>query len=310
MLTKLLEIREILIIYFKRFEKQILTFLKFILILMILTKMNEALGYATVLNRGLVNIALSIVLTLLPGKWVIFILGLLVTTHIAFASIEAALIVGVLLIALYFMYISLFPKMGYFILAVPLLFSSNLIYGVPIFAGLFFTPITIIPITFGIIMHYFALSIDSIIRLHSDDWVEMPSVIMAMYKEIVNTVFSDREMLFTIIVFAIIVVATYIISRLSINYVWYITIGAVSLLNIILFIIGNLTLNLNLSVGGIIWRSILAAFILVIIQFFKCIIDYNRTEKIQYEDDDYYYYVKAIPKIKISTPERKIKRIK
>ena len=34
-----------------------------------------------------------------------------------------------------------------------------------------------------------------------------------------------------------------------------------------------------------------------------------RSEKTQFEDDDYYYYVKAVPKIKVTTPEVSIKRI-
>ena len=46
-----------------------------------------------------------------------------------------------------------------------------------------------------------------------------------------------------------------------------------------------------------------------IIQFFEFNVDYNRTEKVQFEDDEYYYYVKAVPKVNVSTPERTVKRI-
>ena len=38
-------------------------------------------------------------------------------------------------------------------------------------------------------------------------------------------------------------------------------------------------------------------------------VDYTRTEYLQYEDDDYYYYVKAVPKALVATSERSIKKI-
>ena len=37
--------------------------------------------------------------------------------------------------------------------------------------------------------------------------------------------------------------------------------------------------------------------------------DYTRTERLEYEDDEYYYYVKAVPKALVATSERSIKKI-
>jgi len=45
------------------------------------------------------------------------------------------------------------------------------------------------------------------------------------------------------------------------------------------------------------------------VQFFKFNLDYSRTEKVQFEDDEYYYYVKAVPKMTVATPEKKVKKI-
>ena len=43
--------------------------------------------------------------------------------------------------------------------------------------------------------------------------------------------------------------------------------------------------------------------------FFVFTVDYTRTEYVQYEDDDYVYYVKAVPKASVATSERSIKKI-
>ena len=38
-------------------------------------------------------------------------------------------------------------------------------------------------------------------------------------------------------------------------------------------------------------------------------VDYSRTQRMQFEDDEYYYYVKAVPKIVVSAPEKTVKKI-
>ena len=39
------------------------------------------------------------------------------------------------------------------------------------------------------------------------------------------------------------------------------------------------------------------------------LVDYARSERLQFEDDEYYYYVKAIPKVAMTTPEKTVKKI-
>ena len=39
-------------------------------------------------------------------------------------------------------------------------------------------------------------------------------------------------------------------------------------------------------------------------------VDFRRTEYVQYEDDEYYYYVKAVPKIKVTQKDRNVTDIK
>ena len=43
---------------------------------------------------------------------------------------------------------------------------------------------------------------------------------------------------------------------------------------------------------------VVCVLIAYMIQFFRLTLDYHGTRKLQFEDDEYYYYVKAVPKIK------------
>ena len=57
---------------------------------------------------------------------------------------------------------------------------------------------------------------------------------------------------------------------------------------------------------GALMNLCLIAFIIIA---FVLSMDYKHTENVQFEDDDYYYYVKAIPKTKIAAPDRKVRSI-
>ena len=45
-----------------------------------------------------------------------------------------------------------------------------------------------------------------------------------------------------------------------------------------------------------------------VIQFLFFNLDYSRTERLQFEDDEYYYYVKAVPKAFVAGSDKQVKR--
>ena len=47
----------------------------------------------------------------------------------------------------------------------------------------------------------------------------------------------------------------------------------------------------------------------MLLEFLFFNLDYNRTERVQFEDDEYYYYVKAVPKVNLSSSEKKVQKI-
>ena len=53
--------------------------------------------------------------------------------------------------------------------------------------------------------------------------------------------------------------------------------------------------DLPLCIKGVLLGLIVA----LIVRFMKGFLDYNHTEIVQFEDDEYYYYVKAVPKLAV-----------
>ena len=71
----------------------------------------------------------------------------------------------------------------------------------------------------------------------------------------------------------------------------------------------KLIMLMNMAILSLILGSVLAVLAALVLEFFIFSVDYSRTEIVQFEDDEYYYYVKAVPKNILSTPDKKVKRI-
>ena len=82
-----------------------------------------------------------------------------------------------------------------------------------------------------------------------------------------------------------------------------------SIIEFVIVLIGSLMLKTDTSLVELIIGSVVSIIISFIIHFFVFSVDYSRTEHTQFEDDEYYYYVKAVPKITVSTPNKKVKKI-
>ena len=121
--------------------------------------------------------------------------------------------------------------------------------------------------------------------------------ILTKLRALLEGIIKYKEMLVCAAAFALIVLVVYIIRRMSINYAWTIAMVTGALTGILTILVGDIMYKTDISVVGLILGTILACGVVKIIQFLVFDVDYSRTEKVQFEDDDYYYYVKAVPKI-------------
>ena len=82
-----------------------------------------------------------------------------------------------------------------------------------------------------------------------------------------------------------------------------------SIFELVAFLIGGILLNAKFSILWVIIGSLISFALAYVLQMLVFSVDYSRTENTQFEDDEYYYYVKAVPKINVTAPEMNVKRI-
>lgn len=305
-MTELFVIREKINRFVKEYETWFLIITKFIGMMFVFSCVNSQLGYFEALNNPLVNVLLALVCSIIPGSFSVFIMAAVIAIHmIKLSIILAALTVAVMLIV-YLMFLKFAPGQSAVLLAVPVLMQYNLHFMIPILAGMYFTPYAIVPAVIGMFMVKFlgyacaaAPTIGTGMTLNLEGATEAISTIF-------NQVTADKSIWLYAIVAAVTMTVIYLISQLSFDYAWYIAIAAGAASEIIVTFFCAAAFGTDISIIMAIVGVIIGTLLAFVLQFMKCAVDYSRKEYIQFEDDDYYYYVKAIPKISVSEPEKNV----
>lgn len=305
-MTTLINIRDSVKDFLIKYEKIAIPVLKFVGMFLVLMSYTNIMGYSTQMNNPAVKFILSLICAFLPMQIMVLVAGLVGLLHMYAVGIDIAAVYLVMFILMYLLYVRFAPKHGWIIMILPLLYMLKLHYMIPIVISIFVGPVGIVPMIFGVIFYYFTVHVNELVALLATASEENS---IQGFSYVINAMLSDKAMLLTILVFVLVIAVTYIIYRQSFEYSWLIAIGTGTILGIILFLVGGIVLEADVNVLVIFLGSIGGAVIALIAQFFKGVLDYSRTETVQFEDDEYYYYVKAVPKVKVSEQNVKVQKI-
>lgn len=305
-MTTLLTIRDNIKDFVSKYDKFVMPVIKFIGALLVLISYNNIMGYSSQMKNPVVMFILSLVCAFLPIQLTVVVMGLVGFAHMYAVSLDVGLLYVGIFILMYLLYLRFAPKYGWIIIVMPLLYMLKLHYMIPVVISIFVGPVGIVPMIFGIIFYYFALHVGDLTELLATT-TEEGSIQGFAY--VLNEMLKDKAMLLTIVVFILVIIVTYIIYRQSFEYAWTIAIGTGAVLGIIFFLVGGIVFEVEVNILIIFFGTVGGAILAVIAQFFKGVLDYSRTEVVQFEDDDYYYYIKAVPKLRISEANVKVKKI-
>ncbi len=305
-MRNLLEIRNNIIKVYNKIEFIALPILKFMLAFMALSIVSGKMGYMYQLdNLGLVLI-LSLMCSFLPNGFIIFFAVVLSVAHIYALSLEVAIVALAVYLILFLVFFRFCAGHSTTLLFTAILAAMNLPYIIPIAVGLFATPNAIFAVICGLIGYQMLNTVvKNALVIHAMGEEE----VTAKIRLIVDNLLNNKELLVMMIAFAFTIIVVYLVRRLSINYSWTIAMVAGVIINLVLLLVGDLMYGTNMSFGGAFLGSLLALIVGKVIEFFRFSIDYSRIENVQFEDDEYYYYVKAIPKMTVAAPEKTVKKI-
>lgn len=292
--------------FISKYEVYLKPLFKLILALVTLMIINGKIGYMHRLDNISIVLIASLMCSFMPMNFIVFLAAAFTVLHMYALSLECAAIALVLFLILFLLYFRFSPKDTLVVLLTPLSFMIGIPYVIPLTMGLLGTPASAISVGCGIIVtyliNYIADSAPTLSGMETED-------IATRFRFIIDGFLDNRAMVLTIAAFAVTIILVYLIRRLAVDYAWTIAIIAGALADVMILLVGDLMFDTNVSILNLIIGTVFSVLIAKIVEFFAFHVDYSRTEKVQFEDDEYYYYVKAVPKITVAVPSRTVKKI-
>ena len=303
-MTLLLEYREKIKQFYRLNSVVILPVLKFLVAFLALNGVNTMLGYMPKLDNIAIVLIASLACSFLPAGFLTLLCAIFSLAHLYSLSLEALIMALCVYLVLFLMLFRFAAKDSYVVVLTPLLFALKIPYAMPIVMGLVGDPISAVSVACGVIIYYLLTMVVGCaptLRTMED--------LADKLRYLIENLLRNKSALVVAASFAVTVVVVYLIRRMSVEYAWTIAIVAGTMVNLLILLVGNLLYDINLTVSSAIVGSILAILIAKVNEFFRFCVDYSRTERVQFEDDEYYYYVKAVPKMNVSAATKTVKKI-
>ncbi len=305
-MTGLLVLRQQIRNFVSKNEVYLKPVLKLLIALTAILVINHKLGYMKKIDSVPVALIAALMCSFMPMNFIVLIAAVFVVLHVYALSLECAIVVLAVFVVLFLLYFRFSPKDTIVVVLTPILQVMGIPYVIPVSMGLLGTPASAVSVGCGLVVSYLLRTVnDTAVALSTMETEDMAT----RFRLIIDALLDNKVLILMIVAFAVTVIATYLIRRLSINYAWHIAIVAGAVLDAVVILVGDLALDGGISIGGLLVGTILAILVGFVIEFLVMNLDYSHTEKVQFEDDDYYYYVKAVPKATVSVPAKTVKKI-
>lgn len=305
-MTSLLVAKQYLQNFIAKYEIYLQPLGKLMIALISLLAINSQIGYMARLDNLAIVLVVALMCSFMPTNFIIIASAVFVVLHLYAVSLECAVVVLAVFLLMYLLYYRFSPKDTLVVLLTPICFQFGIPYVIPLTMGLIGSPVSAISVACGVtvqfVISYIANNATALSGIAEEDMA-------AKFRYVIDGIINNKTMIVTIAAFSITVIIVYAIRRMAIDHAWIIATISGALINIMVLLLGDLILDATVSVPGAILGTVVSVGIVKIVEFFVFHVDYSRAESVQFEDDEYYYYVKAIPKITVAAPSRTVKKI-
>lgn len=293
-MTVLFELKEKLQMIYSRYSLYIHPISKFLLAAFILANINKTLGYMEMANNIFILLVISLLCAILPLNAIVVFGGIMITIHTFALGIEVGGVTLILLVLVYLMYFRFTPKDALAVILSPAAFSLGMPCMIPIGFGLLRGPGSAVSVCIGTITYYYLQIVKDVVEplkgSEKDD-------ILGNIQALIGGILDNKELFILMVAGAAVVIIVYAIRKMSVDYAWYTAIAVGCLCYIIISAGGAILLRADISIPVILVGTIGSGLFAIILEFFCFHVDYKRTEYLEYQDDNYVYFVKAVPKM-------------
>ena len=307
-MTGLLELRGKLRSFYGKYETYVAAGIRFLLAVLTFILINTKLGYRERLDNLAVPLLLAMVCTFLPANAIVLFGAVLILLHLSALSLEVCGVGLCLFLLMFFMYYKYAPKNAYSVTLTPILCMFHVPQVMPVASGLLQTPASGLAVLCGAVTYYYLHGVQTNVAVLSAANAEGAQELEKL-RVILGILINNKEMYLVLAAFFVTTVVVYLIRRQSVNRAWRIALIAGNLIQLLFFIAGSYWLGQPAMIVRAMIGTVISVLVCLILEFFLYNLDYSRIEHVQFEDDEYYYFVKAVPKVYVSGSSKSVKQI-
>lgn len=305
-MSTLLVMKEQLQVLYAKYSSYITIGMRLILGFLVFGLINSNIGFMKTASSGICTAGLAVVCAFLPTVVMTLAATALVLLHLYSLSMVIALVAALYFLVMYIFYFRFTSKLAWLVLLSAVAFALKVPFVVIVGIGLLGTPVCVIPTVCGTftyyMIHFVKMSSSTFKGGSANGMVEG---LMSFTKQTLTN--KEMWVMVAAVVFCMIVV--YGIRTRSLDHSWKIASVAGTVAAVIVCTVGNIVLNVRISYPTLLIGGVIAIVCGLILEVLFLSVDYTRTERLEFEDDEYHYYVKAVPKVAVSAPEKSVKHI-
>lgn len=306
-MTKALEIKDKIIKFCSSYETYLVMVVKFVMAFALFLTINHGIGFMSGISTTPVALILALVCCLLPVNVTLGIAAVLILLDMYSLAVETAIVTLILFVIIYFIYFRFAPKEGFAAVLTPITIQLHIPFVMPIGCGLLRNGLSVLGIVCSTVVYYYLDGIRQNESAFTSIVADQDSEMSSKFSIAIGQITGNKEMFLAVGVFFVACLVVYFVRRLSVEHAWAIAIVLGTIIQLCGIFVGSIMLKLSGQtllwiIGGIL--SMLIGFML---EFFFMNLDYDRTERVQFEDDEYYYYVRAVPKRMVASEEKTVK---
>ena len=305
-MTALLELKQKIKNLYGQYEIYLLPVIKFAVALVYFIWINANMGYMSQLNNVFIVLILALICSILPPGVTVFVGFLLMIGHSYALGMETAAFMLIIILFIAVLFLRFSAGQNIVLVCTPLSFGFGMPALLPIGSGLLGNAFAVFPAGSGVILYY----VIRLIRSNSETLVNPDVDMLEKLRILSDGLMQNWAMWITLVAFVAVILIVNLIRTRSFDFAWRISIITGGVTYILVMLGGSFFVSgVTVSMPVLLVQTALSVVVGIILEFFVFGGDYTRTERLEYEDDEYYYYVKAVPKASVTTSERKIKKI-
>ena len=278
------------------YDEFILPAIKFLTALAVLFILKSYIGFDSSVSRPVFLLVMSLVCAFLPAGAITVAAAAFTVLNMLKGSLSMTLVMCVFCMIVMVICFGLRPGRTVVIALMPVFMILKVPYMIPLSLAMTAGVSGVVPMTAGTVSWY-------IIRYYHDhhedlSLVKDPMLIVKEFVSIVNSILDDRSLIVLCLVFILGLITGFLIAKTEFDHCRTAAIIASSIIMFLAEIAGDLYFEIRPDYLTMTLGMLISLILILILDMFVFNVDYKGKQKLSFEDDEYVYYVKALPKVK------------